>query len=112
MQYAPRDCYVDIVLDIIAGMSTALDSSFVAQAVAALFKFEEKKQTDAGKQSLVGYYAKPIIAQIQLKEVLKKGLVPFFQSFVCPSIVQCAAIVSLIFLQINLFLIPMLDLKN
>ena len=71
--YSKRN--VGIVLDIIVGMSTALDSSVVAQAVAALFKFEEKKQTDAGKQSLVGYYAKPIIAQIQLKEVMKKATI-------------------------------------
>ena len=56
-------------------MTTPLDSSIVAQAVAALLKFEEKRQTDAGKQSLVGYYAKPFLAQILLKEALKKGTI-------------------------------------
>lgn len=56
-------------------MSSTLDSALTAQAVGALFKFEEKKQADAGKQSLVGYYAKPILAQIRLKEMLKKGTI-------------------------------------
>ena len=56
-------------------MSSPLDSALTAKAVSALFKFEEKKQADGGKQSLVGYYAKPILAQIQLKEVIKKAVV-------------------------------------
>jgi hypothetical protein len=56
-------------------MPSPLTSELTAKAVGALFKFEEKKQTDAGKQSLVGYYAKPILAQIQLKVALKKAVV-------------------------------------
>lgn len=56
-------------------MPSPLGSELAAKAVNALFKFEEKKQTDAGKQSLVGYYAKPILAQIQLKEAIKKAVV-------------------------------------
>lgn len=56
-------------------MPSPLGSALTAKAVNALFKFEEKKQTDAGKQSLVGYYAKPILAQIQLKEAINKAVV-------------------------------------
>ena len=56
-------------------MVSPLASTLTAKAVSALFKFEEKKQTDGGKQSLVGYYAKPVLAQIHLKEAIKKAVV-------------------------------------
>jgi ribosome biogenesis protein UTP30 len=56
-------------------MSKQLDSELVAKAVKALFQFEEKKHVEKGSKSLVGYYAKPVIAQIQLKQNIKKAIV-------------------------------------
>lgn len=58
-----------------AVVGNKLDTVLTGKAVAALFKFEEKKLAEKGKQKLIGEYASPILAQVQLKNMIKKPVV-------------------------------------
>jgi ribosome biogenesis protein UTP30 len=53
-------------------MTTKLDTALTAKAIHSLFRYEEKKGSDKWKQVLV---AKPILAQVQLKNKLKKSVI-------------------------------------
>lgn len=50
-------------------MTSKLDSVLTEKAVKEIIRYEEKKQTEKGKQTL---HSKPILAQIQLKNIIKK----------------------------------------
>ena len=52
-----------------------VETVLTGKAVAALFAIEEKRRGDSssgGKRALVGTYAQPILAQIQLKAMIKQ----------------------------------------
>lgn len=55
-------------------MQSKLDSALTLKAIAALFEYEDKKLRDKGKESLIGIRSKPILAQVQLKEKIKKAI--------------------------------------
>lgn len=50
-----------------------LDAVVIAKAIRALFKYNEEKVA-AGKTSIVGNYAQPILAQLNLHETLQKAV--------------------------------------
>lgn len=52
--------------------SHKLDQTLIKRAVKALFDHEEKQASASGKPSLVGRYSKAILAQVRLKEEIKK----------------------------------------
>ena len=53
-------------------MTSKLDSALTLKAVTALFEYEDKQLRIKGKESLIGIRSKPILAQVQLKEVIRK----------------------------------------
>ena len=60
----------------LAVVGNKLDPVLTGKAVAALFAHEEKKRGEkeggGGKQALVGTYAQPLLAQVQLKAMIKQ----------------------------------------
>ena len=50
-----------------------LDAVVIAKAIRALFKYNEEKVAE-GKTSIVGNYAQPILAQLNLHETLQKAV--------------------------------------
>lgn len=60
-------------MEVAAVAETPLDSVVIAKAIRALFKYNEEKVAE-GKTSIVGNYAQPILAQINLHETLQKAV--------------------------------------
>jgi hypothetical protein len=63
----------DSDMEVTAVAETPLDSVVIAKAIRALFKYNEEKVAE-GKTSIVGNYAQPILAQINLHETLQKAV--------------------------------------
>ena len=55
-------------------MPSKLDSALTFKAITALFEYEDKKLRDKGKENLIGIRSKTILAQIQLKNKIKKAV--------------------------------------
>ena len=55
-------------------MPSKLDSALTLKAITALFEYEDKKLRDKGKENLIGIRSKTILAQIQLKNKIKKAV--------------------------------------
>ena len=55
-------------------MPSKLDSVLTSKAITALFEYEDKKLRDKGKENLIGIRSKTILAQVQLKNMIKKAV--------------------------------------
>ena len=56
-------------------MAIRLDPALTLKAITALFEYEDKKLREKGKENLIGVRCKSILAQVQLKDVIKKAVI-------------------------------------